>query len=62
MADDLSPIVSEFPTEAAAESYNRWVKAKVEKSITSAEPHIPHDQVMKDMRAIIRKNAPDLDI
>ncbi len=62
MADDLSPIVSEFPTQQAADAYDAWFRAKIEKSINSTEPRIPHDEVMSRIREKLLKYAPDLDI
>ena len=42
----LSPIVSEFETEEAAASYDRWFRAKIEKSLADTRPGIPHDEAM----------------
>jgi hypothetical protein len=49
----LSPIVSEFETQEQAESYDRWFRTKVEASINSTKPKIPHDEVMAGARKII---------
>ena len=62
MADDLSPIVSEFATQAEADAYDAWLKAKVERSIADPRPLIPHDEVMKRIREKLLRHAPDLDI
>jgi hypothetical protein len=51
-----SPIESEFATSEEAEAHDAWVRAKVEKALTSKEPGIPHDQVMAEMQAIIDKH------
>lgn len=51
----LSPIVSEFETEAEAASYDRWFRAQVQESIDDPRPSIPHDQVMAEMRALLAK-------
>jgi hypothetical protein len=51
----LSPIESEFATTEEAEAYDAWFRAKVEKSLASTEPRIPHDQVMAEMRELLRK-------
>jgi broad specificity phosphatase PhoE len=64
----LDPIVSEFETEEAAEAYDKWFRAKVQEALDNRdEPCIPHDEVMKRVRATIeaavekQKNAkPDL--
>lgn len=42
----LSPIVSEFETQEAADSYDIWFREKVKKSMENTEPRIPHDQAM----------------
>ena len=49
----LSPIISEFATEEAAASHDRWFRAKVQASLDDPQPSIPHDQVMAEMDAII---------
>jgi hypothetical protein len=53
MTTALSSIVSEFDTVEQAESYDRWFRAKVQKSLEDTRPCIPHDQVMAEMDAII---------
>ena len=53
MSAQLSPIVSEFSTEAVAASYDRWFRRKVEASLTDQRPTVPHDQVMGEAMAII---------
>ena len=58
----LDPIVSEFETQEQADSYDRWFRERVEKSLADQRPGIPHDQVMAELDAIIaaaemRKNA-----
>jgi hypothetical protein len=49
----LSPIVSEFETEAQATSHDLWFRAQVQASLDDPRPSIPHDQVMAEMDAII---------
>lgn len=49
----LDPMVSEFETAAQANSYDAWVKAKVQASLDDPRPGIPHDQVMAEMEAIL---------
>ena len=49
----LDPIVSEFETTEEEEAYDAWFRAKVEASLMSTEPDIPHDQVMAEMRELI---------
>lgn len=53
----LSPIVSEFETEEEAEAYDRWFRAKVEKSLADPRPGIPHDQVMAEMKKLIAEKT-----
>lgn len=37
--------------EAAA--YNKWLKAEIQEALDDTSPTIPHDEVMKDVRAVI---------
>ena len=39
--------------EAAA--YDKWFRAQVQESLDDPRPSIPHDQVMRDVRAVIGK-------
>jgi hypothetical protein len=55
-----SPIESEFASSEEAEAYDAWFRAKVQASLDSTEPNIPHDEVMAEMRALIeskKRNA-----
>lgn len=61
MATALSPIVSEFATQEDADAYDVWFRAKVEKAMNSAEPSVPHDEVVAMIRGIIAKHASNLD-
>ncbi|WP_234412346.1 hypothetical protein [Stenotrophomonas sp. YAU14D1_LEIMI4_1] len=38
---------------AVAESYNQWLRAKIERAIADARPAIHHDQVVARVRATI---------
>ena len=49
----LDPRVSEFSTDEAAASYDRWLRAKLQQAIDSKKPRIPHDQVMAEMRVLL---------
>lgn len=49
----LDPRISEFESTEAAESYDRWFRAKVEAAMADTRPKVPHDQVMAEMEAII---------
>ncbi len=55
---DLTPIESEFATSEEAVEYEAWFRAKVERAMASAEPGIPHDQVMAMMQTVIEKHRP----
>ncbi|NOS98323.1 MAG: antitoxin [Methylotenera sp.] len=55
MSAVLSPIVSEFETQEAADAYDVWFRAKVQKSIDSKEPHIPHDKVKAEIHAMLEE-------
>ena len=58
MATKLSLIVSEFETQEQADSYDRWFRAKVETSMNSTKPKIPHDEIMAGARKIIEQKLP----
>lgn len=51
--NELSPIVSEFDSEEAAEAYEQWLQAKVAKSLADTRPLVPHDEAMARVRATI---------
>ena len=55
MSAVLSPIVSEFETQEAADAYDVWFRAKVQASIDDPSPSIPHDQVMDEVHALLIK-------
>lgn len=55
--DLLDPLVSEFETQAQADSYERWFLAKVEKSLADSRPSIPHDEAMARADEAIRRAA-----
>ena len=55
MNDVLDPLVSEFKTDEAAADYDRWLRAKVQASIDSKLPLVPHDQVMTDAKALAER-------
>jgi hypothetical protein len=48
----LSPIVSEFETQAKADAYEQWFKAKVQASLNDPRPKISH----ADAIALLEKN------
>jgi hypothetical protein len=53
----LSPIVSEFETQEAADRYDAWFRAKVQESLDDPRPSIPHDVVMAKMRALLKSKS-----
>jgi hypothetical protein len=53
----LSPIVSEFETQEAADSYDAWFRSKVQESRDDPRPSIPHDVVMAKMRALLKSKS-----
>lgn len=55
-AQTLDPLISEFETQEQADSYDAWFRAKVQESMDSKKPRIPHDQVMAEMWEIIHNN------
>ena len=54
----LSPIVSEFETQEAADSYDQWFRSKVEASLLLADdPNTPRystDEVTRRMDQVIK--------
>lgn len=57
MSKKLDPIISEFETQEAADSYDKWFRAKVEAAIKNPGRLIPHDEAMAHARETIRKAA-----
>jgi len=51
--DRLDPIISEFETQAEADDYDAWFRAKVQAAIDDPGELIPHDQAMARIRATI---------
>lgn len=51
----LDPIVSEFETQEQADSYDAWVRTKVQQARESDQPSIPHDEVVRRMRERLSK-------
>ena len=58
MSTVLSPIVSEFETQEAADSYDQWFRAKVEASLRQADdPNTSRhstDEVVRRMAQVIK--------
>lgn len=53
MTTPLDPRISEFETQEQADSYDRWFRERVQRSLDDPRPGIPHDEVMAKMEAII---------
>lgn len=53
MSTPLDPIISEFTTQEQAESYDRWFRERVQRSLDDPNPNIPHDDVMAEMRNLL---------
>jgi hypothetical protein len=49
----FSTTVQYFESEEQAASYDRWLCAKVQKSLEDPRPCIPNEQVMADMKALM---------
>jgi hypothetical protein len=53
MSTHLDPLVSEFETQEQADSYDRWFRQRVERSLSDPRPPVPHDEAMARVRAVI---------
>ena len=51
--NQLDPLISEFATQADADSYDAWFRAKVQEALDSKKPSIPHDEAMANVRAML---------
>ncbi|WP_294330511.1 stability determinant [uncultured Sphingomonas sp.] len=52
----LPPIESEFESTEAAEAYDAWFRAKIEKALADPRPSIPHEVVMARVQAILDRH------
>jgi hypothetical protein len=50
MSKVLSPIVSEFETQEASDSYDQWFCEKVQEAVHDPRPNIAHDEVVRRMQ------------
>jgi hypothetical protein len=50
---NYDPLVSEFQSPEQEKSYDAWLQAKVKSSLADSRPHIPHDEVMAKMDALL---------
>jgi hypothetical protein len=53
MSTPLDPIVSEFETQEQADSYDRWFRERIQRSLDDPRPNIPHDEAMARVRSLI---------
>lgn len=53
MSTPLDPIISEFETQEQADSYDRWFRERVQRSLDDPRPNVPHDEAMARVRALI---------
>lgn len=51
----LSPIESEFASTEEAEAYDVWFRAKVQKSLANPGSGIPHEEVVRRVKATIER-------
>lgn len=52
----LDPIVSEFATTEEAEAYDVWFRKKVQEALADPRPPIPHEEVVRQVKATIERN------
>lgn len=52
------PLVSEFESAEDEASYTLWLQEQVDASLADTRPHVPHDEVMAKMDAIIQRYQP----
>ena len=55
MSAVLSPLISEFETTEQADSYTKWLQAKVKTNLADKRAPMPHDLVMAEMDAVIEE-------
>ncbi|WP_250453399.1 stability determinant [Caballeronia sp. ATUFL_M2_KS44] len=53
MTNPFDPTVSEFASVEEAEAYDKWYRAKVQRSMADTRPRFGHDEVMDELDAII---------
>lgn len=52
MSTPLDPRISEFETQEQADSYDRWFRERIQRSMEDPRPNIPHDEAMAKIRAL----------
>ena len=53
--NQLDPLISEFATQADADSYDVWFRAKVQEALDSKKPRVPHDKAVAEICALCWK-------
>ncbi|KTC61536.1 type II toxin-antitoxin system RelB family antitoxin [Pseudomonas savastanoi] len=54
MSARISPIAPEFETEEQGTRYDKWFRTQVQASINYPAPNTPNDQIMAEMRALLK--------
>jgi hypothetical protein len=54
-----SPLVSEFGSAEEEAAYLKWLHEEVAASLADPTPPIPHDQVMAELREVIKQAGRD---
>ena len=52
---EYDPLISEFPDSAAEASYEKWLIARVQKSLADPRPSVSHADVVAGAEAIIAR-------
>ncbi|MBZ9559511.1 MULTISPECIES: antitoxin [Modicisalibacter] len=53
MSTPLNPRISEFETQEQVDSYDRWFRERVQRSLNGPRPNIPHDEAMAKLRSLL---------
>jgi hypothetical protein len=53
----LDPIICEFATQAEVDAYDAWYCKKVQDALDDPRRSIPHEEVMRHVRATIERAA-----
>jgi len=53
---NYSPIESEFGSSEEEAAYDAWFRAPVARALQREKPHVPHEEVMRQMSEIIAKH------
>jgi hypothetical protein len=51
----LSPLLSEFDTQAQADRYDLWFRAKVQTAIDDTRPSTPHEAAVQNIDRMIEE-------